>query len=262
MMKKILLAGVAAVTLMGAGAASAADLPRRSQPAAPMAYAPMFTWTGFYVGVNAGYNWSDSASKVRFSNGGLPLASAGLLPGSFDVGGDGFTGGVQGGYNYQIGQFVVGLEADINYVDSKKSQSYVLPAIGVVGVSTAQGELEYLGTVRGRLGFAYDRALIYATGGLAYGSVKGSSAFSVPALAATWNGAKSDTRTGFAVGGGLEYAFTNNLTGKLEYLYYDLGKKNYTVAASNGAAAGTGAFYNLSQETKGSIVRAGLNYKF
>ncbi|MFL4996574.1 MAG: porin family protein, partial [Microvirga sp.] len=103
-MKKILLASVA---LLGfAGAASAADLPVRAAPPAPIiAAVPVFTWTGFYVGVNAGYGWNANDS---ITVGGV----------RFDLDDEGgFVGGAQAGYNYQIGSFVVGLEGDIQYAD-------------------------------------------------------------------------------------------------------------------------------------------------
>jgi outer membrane immunogenic protein len=264
-MKKFLLSGVALTGLLVAGAASAADLPRRSAPVAPYSPLPMFTWTGFYVGVNAGYNWSDSKGVVAFNpSAAIPAATGtALLPGNFSNGGDGFIGGAQIGYNYQMGQFVVGLEADINFTDNKKSVSYTSPVVtGLTGVSAAQTELEYLGTVRARLGVTFNRALVYATGGLAYGEVKSSTAFAVTPGPLLWAGQKSDTRTGWALGGGVEYAFTNNLSAKVEYLYYDLGKYRYNAPAVNAAAGGTLASYDIRQETNGHIVRAGLNYRF
>jgi outer membrane immunogenic protein len=264
-MKKTLLASVALLGIVAAGAASAADLPRRTAPAAPYAAMPVFTWTGFYIGLNAGYNWSDNKSTVTFNpSAAIPAATGvALLPGRFNTGGDGFIGGGQIGYNYQMGQFVVGLEADISFLDNKKNASFVSPLVGnFVGVSSAQSELEYLGTVRGRLGFAFDRALVYATGGLAYGEIKSNTAFTVNNGTLNWAGSKSDTRTGYAVGGGIEYAFTNNLSAKVEYLYYDLGKYSYRANPVNPAALATGASYDIRQETKGSIVRAGLNYRF
>jgi outer membrane immunogenic protein len=263
-MKKFLLAGVALTGLIAAGAASAADLPRRSAPVAPYAPAYTFTWTGFYVGLNAGYNWSDSKANVTFNpSAAVPLATGqALLPGSFNTGNDGFIGGAQIGYNYQMNQFVVGVEADINFLDAKKRSGFTSPLVGnLIGVSSTEGKLEYLGTVRARAGFAFDRALVYVTGGLAYGEAKSSTALALN-NGALWGGAKSDTRTGYAVGGGMEYSFTNNLSAKVEYLYYDLGDYRYTAGPLNAAAVATGASYNIKQENKGSIVRAGLNYRF
>ena len=217
-MKKYLLASVAALGLVAAGAASAADLPSRKGPvAAPVYMPPAFTWTGFYVGANAGYGWGN-VNANGFANVG-------------DL--DGFVGGGQVGYNYQMGQFVVGAEADFQGADLSSGSN-----LGLVNVKT-----EYFGTVRARVGVAFDRFMPYITGGWAYGNVK----TSIPAL-----GFSSDrTHTGgYAVGGGLEYAFTNNLIAGVEYLYVNLGEKNILGAA--GTKVGTDF----------SVVRARLSYKF
>src|SRR3712207_5390474 len=175
-MKKILLASVA---LFGfAGAASAADLPVRSAPPAPIvAAAPIFTWTGFYVGVNAGYGWSNDDFDA------VDLAD--------DDNDGGFVGGAQVGYNYQIGSFVVGLEGDIQYADFGREFTYL---------GNDFESSDWFGTVRARAGVAFDRALVYATGGFAF----------------------ADDANGWTVGGGVEYAFTNNLSAKIEGLYVNL----------------------------------------
>src|SRR3712207_3058823 len=167
-MKKILLASVA---LFGfAGAATAADLPVRSAPPAPIvAAAPIFTWTGFYVGVNAGYGWSDDDfDAVDFAD---------------DEDDGGFLGGAQVGYNYQIGSFVVGLEGDIQYAEFGREGVF---NFGDEDGDILEGELEssgWFGTVRGGAGGAVGEALIYATGGFAF----------------------ADDATGWTAGGGLEY---------------------------------------------------------
>ena len=205
-MKKILLASVA---LFGfAGAASAADLPMRAAPPAPViAAAPIFTWTGFYVGVNAGYGWSDD------DNDAVALAD------EDDDGG--FVGGAQVGYNYQIGSFVVGLEGDIQYADFGREGAFV-----VDGVSYDIDRSDWFGTVRARAGVAFDRALIYATGGFAF----------------------ADDANGWTVGGGVEYAFTNNLSAKIEGLYVNLDQDDNFLGIDNDAEFG--------------VVRAGLNFRF
>lgn len=217
-MKKFLLSGVAALGLIAAGAASAADLPSRKGPVVAPVYVPVFTWTGFYVGANAGYAWGNvKANSVN-------LGRVGDL--------DGFIGGGQVGYNYQMGQFVVGAEADFQGADLATGNS-----LGLVRVKT-----EYFGTVRARVGVAFDRFMPYITGGWAYGNVK----TSIPALAFS----SDRTHTGgYAIGGGLEYAFTNNLIGGVEYLYVDLGEKNIL-----GAGTKVGTDF--------SVVRARLSYKF
>ncbi|CAM5218242.1 hypothetical protein ARD30_09685 [Bosea thiooxidans] len=216
-MKKYLLASVAALGIVAAGAASAADLPSRKGPiAAPVYMPPAFTWTGFYIGANAGYGWGNVNANGWANVGDL----------------DGFVGGGQIGYNYQIGQFVLGLEADLQAADLSSGDN-----LGLIGVKT-----DYFGTVRARLGFAVDRFMPYITGGWAYGNVK----TSIPSVA--FSSDRSHTG-GYAVGAGLEYAFTNNIIAGVEYLYVDLGEKNILGA-------------NTKVGTDFSVVRARLSYKF
>ncbi|MBB3809356.1 outer membrane protein [Pseudochelatococcus contaminans] len=243
-MKKVLLAGVAAVSLVASGAAFAADLPSRQiEPIAPVV-APIFSWTGFYVGVNAGYAWNSNNSD-RVFNGTYFVNSSNSNDG-------GFTGGGQIGYNYQFGQFVAGVEADINYADLKKNSNVALaidPSAGYLGASD-QG-IEWFGTVRARLGFAIDRALIYATGGFAYGGGGNGHGFYYDGFFYENN---RSTRTGWTLGGGLEYAFTDNITARVEGLYINLGKedRNHFLPTA----------YHNRNDTEIGVVRAGLNYKF
>jgi len=215
-MKKILLASVA---LFGfAGVASAADLPVRSAPPAPIvAAAPIFTWTGFYAGVNAG------AAFNANNNDGVVFGDTTFFGDSDDDAS--FIGGAQIGYNYQMGSFVVGLEGDLQWADFG-STTY---AFGPAGVYTADSD-DWFGTVRARAGVAFDRALIYATGGFAF----------------------TDNRNGWVVGGGLEYAITNNLSAKVEGLYVNLDSDDVTFA---GTTFSTG-------DTDFGVVRAGLNFRF
>jgi len=218
-MKKFLLSSVAAIGLVAAGAASAADLPSRKGPVMAPVYAPVFTWTGFYAGVNAGYAFGN------VNAGAFALARTVRIG---DI--DGITGGGQIGYNYQVGQFVLGLEADLQAADLKASNAF-----------GDRVRTDYYGTVRARVGVAFDRFMPYVTGGWAYGNVK-------TTIAGIGSTDKSHTG-GYAVGAGLEYAFTNNLTAKVEYLYVDLGEKS---VFNTGVKVGTDF----------SVVRAGLNYKF
>jgi outer membrane immunogenic protein len=210
-MKKILLASVA---LLGfAGAASAADLPVRAAPPAPIiAAVPVFTWTGFYVGVNAGYGWNANDS---ITVGGV----------RFDLDDEGgFVGGAQAGYNYQIGSFVVGLEGDIQYADFGGDDRFDFDRDGIADDDF--NTIDWFGTVRARAGVAFDRALIYATGGFAF----------------------ADDATGWTVGGGLEYAFTNNLSAKVEGLYVNLDQDDN--------------FLGIDSDAEFGVVRAGLNFRF
>ena len=253
---------LSAVALLGLTAmASAADLPRRTvAPVAPIVSVPVFTWTGFYVGVHAGYAFSES--DVR-TTGVLPgnIDNVTLLarPPSLSTEQEGFIGGAQIGFNYQFGMFVAGIEADISYTDLSETQTYLSPAPRAGFRSTVSQELEYLGTVRARLGVAFDRALVYVTGGLAYGDVSYQADFLNQGGALQFAGRSSDLEIGYALGAGVEYAFTNNLTLKAEYLYYDLGSKNVVVDSIPGV--GTGSYISRF-ETEGHIARVGLNYKF
>lgn len=256
-MKRNLLAGVAAAGLVASGSAMAADLPSRHvEPVAPYV-APVFTWTGFYVGVNAGYAWNSNDNTEVWGNG---IAVSGS---NSDDGG--FTGGGQIGYNYQFGQFVAGIEADINYADLKgKSLNYTVPvAFNVNGFNTfgsSNSGIEWFGTVRARLGFAIDRALIYATGGFAYGGGGNSGTFAINRLNGAHVGTyhrNDDTQTGWVLGGGVEYAFTNNITARVEGLYVNLGK------GAQIRPVGNSPWLHFNREdTEFGVVRAGLNYKF
>ena len=214
-MKKILLAGVA---LFGfAGAASAADLPVRAAPPAPViAAVPVFTWTGFYVGVNAGYGWN--------ANDSITVGRRDVSTCDDD---GGFVGGGQAGYNYQIGSFVVGLEGDIQYADLGGDDRFDFDGDGILddGFNTS----DWFGTVRARAGLAFDRALIYATGGFAFAGT---------------------TRHRLDVGGGLEYAFTNNLSAKIEGLYVNLDQDDNFPGL------------DLDNDAEFGVVRAGLNFRF
>jgi outer membrane immunogenic protein len=256
-MKKFLIAGAA--TLM-ASTAIAADLPSRTRAPAPMPMAPMFTWTGFYVGVNAGGVWSEAKSRQignpalvnAFVATNAPLTTTNTI--------NGFTGGGQIGYNQQVGNIVVGLETDLNWVGASKRNTFIgTGALAGLGV-TSRDKVEYIGTLRGRLGYAADRFLIYVTGGLAYGNPNSSAALVLgPNF---WTGSTgSGARAGWTVGGGIEYALTNNWTIKGEYLYYDLGRKTLTTVP-NAAALATGLNSVERISNTGSLARVGVNYKF
>jgi outer membrane immunogenic protein len=263
--KKFLLTTVALVAM--GSIALAADLPRKSVPAM-VAPVPLFTWTGFYVGVNAGYGFGDGNTQTIGTPGFQALIAPGVVPGALNTKPDGFIGGAQIGYNVQFGAIVVGLEADLQFADMKKTAGFVgLPVLGTQLNTSTTSEMEYFGTLRARLGFTpFDRMLVYATGGLAYAEIKtNSSVVGVQAPGLVWSGSDSDTKFGWTIGAGLEYAITNNLTIRGEYLYYDLGNTTVSAlgnAAVRGVAALNGIDYISRTENRGSIVRAGLNYKF
>jgi outer membrane immunogenic protein len=213
-----LLAG-AAVAALAVAPSSAADLGPAAPPqtyVAPPAPAA-YDWTGFYVGINGGYGWGDFNNNAAL---GLGNAGGGLVGGTL-------------GYNWQFGQFVAGLETDIDWADISDSN----PATG------GRANLNYLGSVRGRLGYAFDRVLLYGTGGLAYGNTR----FRVAGV-----GSDDQTQLGWTIGAGVEYAIWRNLSAKIEYRYTDLGRDTFNLAPGATLRGGY----------RGSAVLAGINYKF
>jgi outer membrane immunogenic protein len=220
-MKRYLSAFASVLGLaLSIGAASAADLSRPPPTKAPAFVPPYYNWTGFYAGINGGAGWGTSDWSP--------------LPGSFKTSG-GLVGGTLG-YNWQFGQWVWGLEGDADWSDIKGS--VIGPGCGFGGCTTKN---DFLATVRGRLGFAADRWMPYATGGLAIGNIKTSS----PALTGT-----DQTNAGWTVGGGIEFALASNWTAKVEYLYVDLGNVN----------CGCGVPRTVSFTA--NVVRGGFNFRF
>jgi outer membrane immunogenic protein len=266
---------VAALTVVGAVAAQAADLPTRKEAPAPVFVPPPFTWTGFYIGVNAGGiapSGGRSASIFDPNAGidGFGLSAA--FPGGLGSQSVGFIGGGQAGYNWQTGAFVLGVETDFDGTTISKSFNNIgTPFVGPGGFTdslTVNGKtsLSWLGTTRARLGFVAtpdNRLMIYATGGVAYGG--GNTQFSVfdANTGSIFSGNPSSTRVGWVIGGGVEYAVTNNITIKGEYLYADLGSSSFNTTPNGFAAAnfpGVSASGKFSYNA--SIFRAGVNYKF
>ncbi|NIX76267.1 outer membrane protein [Microvirga terricola] len=244
-MKKFLLASVALFGL--AGAAAAADLPVRAAPPAPIVV-PIFTWTGFYVGVNAGGAWSNNNNHDVFVPGVGFVNTGGGNNG-------GFTGGGQIGYNYQVGGWVIGLETDIQFADlggnNRDNDFLFVNNPNFFGLRNNNNGNNFFGTVRARAGYAFDRTLLYVTGGFAYGDTGGGNDFF---------GNNNNTNAGWTVGGGVEYAFTNNLTARLEGLFVSLERnRNNDFLFLN--TVNTFGFENRKNNEFG-VVRAGLNYKF
>lgn len=270
----VLLAGAIAASV--SGTAWAADIPvRTTAMPAIMAY----NWSGMYVGLNAGYTWSQNRTRYNYALSGAPDAAdiaefnaAGLVPSSFGGARGGFTGGAQLGYNYQFGTLLFGFEGDLQYLDSKRSASqsfsFVDATDNISIVTGARSRLDWLGTVRARAGLTFDRALIYATGGLAIGRSKDGTSISSTGIsngvpyAGVWRGERTGTRVGWALGGGIEYAITQSLSLKAEYLYYDLGTTRYAVAGSSTDPAEGFLGGVAKAKLNGSLARVGLNWKF
>jgi outer membrane immunogenic protein len=218
-----LLPAVALLGLVVAGPAPAADLSVAPLYKAPPVVAPTaYNWSGFYLGANGGGGWGTSNRDTA---------------GSLDLSG-GVVGGTAG-VNWQIGHAVIGLEGDVDWSNLKGSTTSTLCA---AGCTTSN---DWLATVRGRAGYAFDRFLPYVTGGLAVGDIKAST----PGFAGG-----TQTNAGWTAGGGVELALTNNWTAKAEYLHVDLGNMNC------GFSCGVVANNNVS--LKSDLVRGGVNFRF
>jgi outer membrane immunogenic protein len=269
-------AAAAALTVTGAFSALAADLPTRKAAPAPIFIPPPFTWTGFYVGVNAGGIWSSggNASTTIYA-AGFPFLTTDWPNGSFGNSNSGFIGGGQAGYNWQTGSFVLGVETDFDGSSLSRSRSFVGPSFvepifGLNDNFSANGSvrLDWLGSTRARVGFVAtpdNRLMIYGTGGVAYGG--GSAHLNVYDAVDGWywsSGSNSATRTGWVVGGGAEYAFTNNIIFGAEYLYYNLGSRTLTTVPNLAASSffGPAVYSSTKVNFDASVIRARLSYKF
>ena len=294
-MKKLLLTS-AAFGMLALPAMAADQAPVFNTPIPVPIYSapipiPVCIWCGFYLGLNAGGTWSDNNSVAVDSvlTQDLPpgpasfgAASAAGAAGNVSVGQSlGFIGGGQIGYNWQVSSaWLVGLETDISYItgvsglgsgtltNSVPFAFFGAPEVVTTSIASTS-KLDYLGTVRGRLGYLTPTFLLYGTGGLAYGGVKASTAItqSNNACACLQSGASavgafSQMRTGWTAGVGLEWMFVPKWSVKVEYLHYDLG----SVTFSNGALRTSGPFglavvgSTSTVNFSGEIVRAGVNY--
>jgi outer membrane immunogenic protein len=251
----------------------------------PLAVVPGYTWTGSYIGLNAGFidktGRTDTDAVIlrtpTLANNAINIAAS--ATNQFGNRLPGFLGGGQVGYNYQLlPMFVVGIEADIQG-SRLRGNPGGLSATGVspnwVTTTEASSNLDYLGTVRGRIGVTATPALlIYATGGLAYGREHSSTLINFnntdAAIPGSTSGSISDTRKGWTAGAGLELMLLSNLSAKIEYLHYDLGSLTYltggySVNLAGTTFGGTGIASVATSTTdyfRGDIVRVGLNYKF
>jgi outer membrane immunogenic protein len=250
-MRKLVFATVAAVALLSAPAFSA-DM---AVKAPPMTAAPVSSWTGFYGGINGGYGWDPSTGDNRcFTPAGIPFGGGCDLPITGMVKPRGWIFGGQVGYNLQVNSIVYGLETDIQWSGIKGSGSAIDSQGGTYNLNA---NLNWFGTARGRIGvLANPNMLLYATGGLIYGRESASSLLSRAGFPISYPASTAGVREGWTLGGGLEYAFTATLSGKIEGLYYDMG--SVTALFANPA---TGFTIGARFADTGAIVRAGLNWK-
>ncbi len=256
MLRRILMASAGVIAL--AGSAAAADLPSHAPP--PPVYlppAPIFTWTGIYIGGQIGYGWGNEESNFGDNFGDF---------GKFSNSSQGVIGVAHVGYNLQLSQFVIGLEGSVDGTSISNSVqnngtffgNHFLPGNVLVNVNTG-----VQGSIRGRVGYAWDRVLLYATGGVAFAGVDTnvSTGFTSGAFPGGFD-SSSSTRVGWTVGGGLEYAITNNWSIRAEYRYSDFGHS--TLFATNSFAdpafGNAGAFFN--RHIVQNQVQVGFSYKF
>jgi outer membrane immunogenic protein len=264
-MKKFLWIIVVCALATPAGAADI--LPFYRAPS----FGPVATWTGFYVGVNAGWtgSWTDRAINAGTDTGTAGLGTAveqGAIPVQANLHDNGFLGGGQIGFNWQFdATWVAGIEADFDGLSAKSSVAIAFPGNTIIPpiTTTYSRELDSVGTVRGRLGYLSSPTLLwYATGGLAYGETK----FGTAAACPLWTPPCGPTAVsssalsfGWTFGGGVEWQFAPAWTLRAEYLYIDLGTQTNTLTYNYGT--NTSSLASRLDEAD-SILRVGVNYRF
>jgi outer membrane immunogenic protein len=239
-MKRLLMTGALAFAL--AAPAVAADLPQPMPPPPPQepaayvpATIPVYNWGGIYVGVNGGYGFGNS----KWTN----TLNTPTTTGTFDV--NGFLVGPTLGANFQTGGFVFGIEADFDASWMSGTTSNAFCGVIAAGLTSCETKNTWLGTARARFGYAADRVLFYGTGGGAYGSIQ----------SGVGGGFQSSNEPGWTAGAGVEAAFTDNWTARIEYLYVDLQS-----ATCNTTQCGFPVGDTIKFST--SMIRFGLDYKF
>ena len=268
---RVILGSVAALAMVTA--ASAADLPVK---APPMPAAPVYNWSGFYIGLNGGYSWGRSSRDLNFFNPLTGVTFATASGAGRDL--DGGVFGGQIGYNWQTSNWVFGIEADAQWTGQKGGTTVLCPVVGCfpafTGIAavpagggtaaTLNDKLEWFGTIRGRVGVTVTpTALLYVTGGGAYGSVKTDLALATVTangVPVTVAGSRSTDRFGWTVGAGAEWMFASNWSGKIEYLYMDIGSVSNSVVLPTASGLPLGA--NVSSRITDSVFRGGINYHF
>jgi outer membrane immunogenic protein len=236
MIRRILVSAAALATMTGV--ALAADLPNeKGPPAFAPPPPPVFSWTGLYIGGQVGYQWGRSSPFAVAEPGDVPIGSLGTFNDQ------GVVGGGHVGYNWQVTQFVFGLEGDV------EGSSYRGSLTDPTGTAYTNSRADIEASIRGRVGWAWDRVLIYATGGGAYASIN--NAIGVvgfpPTVSATTG------RFGWTVGGGIEYAITNNWSTRVEYRYTDYGHYDFDLVPGLRA---------LREHETDNRVEVGFSYKF
>ena len=261
-MRNVIVSIVIGSTLM-AGSALAADLPLRGGFVETSPLPPIFTWTGFYLGASAGY--ATNSNNLRGTVPALDAVFTGAGALDAQTASEGATVGGQLGYTYQFGAeqgVVLGVEADLAYLDVDRNVRIALPpALGLQAAYTTS--LKELGTLRGRLGYAFGPVLFYGTGGFAYGEATRRATLATGSGETIAQVNVDDLDVGYAVGGGIEYllpigwmvAGRGALTLRGEYLHYDLGQHGIPFVLAGQATV-------LHMRSQGDLGRLGVNYRF
>ena len=218
-----------------ASVASAADLPRPAYKAPIFSPAPVYSWTGFYVGIHGGYGWNE-------------FSSADPVAGDLTAEISGWLGGVQLGYNYQIGAFVLGVEGEYSWSGIKQDTPDPLG----LGGGNSSFKNDYFATAAARFGYAWDRTLVYGKVGAAWTRDK----FDITDGVGGFGNGTFD-RTGFLLGAGVEYAFWNNFSAKIEYNYLHFGSITEMLTTGGGLTATV-----PSVKLDSHLLKVGLNYRF
>jgi outer membrane immunogenic protein len=233
-------AGLGAALAQSASAADLSMPPIYRGP--PPAY---FTWTGWYVGLNGAGGWGQTNHTATVNAAGLPPVTTN----NFNT--SGWLGGGTIGYNYQMGQWLVGAEADLDWSNIRGTFNGTVPVAGVGAAAfSLSSQLNWLDTTRVRVGWVWDHTLFYGTAGAAVGGVTATAAASAAAggISGAVTAADTQTRFGWTAGAGVEYAFNNYLSAKVEYMYVNLGTQTQINVDS--------VKFNTN------IVRAGINLHF
>jgi len=276
-----------------AGPSFAADMPLKAPPVVPV-----WSWTGCYAGANVGYAWNTGRTSYDDPNTApdpinfaVPSPFNAYIPTPSDTRGKGALGGVGAGCNWQSQQWVVGIESDVDVGHITRSDANTVapgPGVtinigtvgllngGLTGTARESSEINWLSSIRGRVGFTpVERVLLFATGGLAVGQAHTEGSVTVQNTGgnALWTGSNSQIKVGYVVGGGAEFAFADRWTFKAEYLYYNLGRASHPLDCATAlvpAFASTCATQPTIFATLGSgvstlhvnVVRVGVNYRF
>lgn len=258
-MKTLWLAAVLAVS--GAASAAAADLSARIVTKAPADTAG-YNWGGWYAGGTLGGSWASGNVSDVFLNGATPFANAQAAAAATPrLSPDGFTGGGQVGYNYQVDRWLFGVEADASAFGLRQSRSVTAPFPVGLGAFTTSNAVtaDWLVSLRPRVGYTVDRTLLYATGGLALTELNFGTSYNDSA-GQTEAANTSRIVAGWTAGAGIEHAFANNWSAKVEYLYSDFGKQTATGPVLAGPT--TTGIISRDIDLKTNTVRGGLNYHF